>query len=493
MKFSFKNFINTDKDFPLLSIIIAGLYPLLYYYDKNYALINSKAQLFFFISVYIILPILIYYFLKLIITKVKALKFINAFLLTILTIAYFLILIVLTVYGFDILKMLIALAIAIVLGVVLKKYQKRIMVFQLLMVLLVLPKLIPDLYRDIVYDTDWMQQPDNIENVVFKIKPNVYVIQPDGYTNFSELKNDIYRFDNSEFENFLQENNFTLYNDFRSNYSSTLSSNSSMFAMKHHFYGNKTLGINLSQNRRNEIVGNNPVLDIFKRNGYKSFLMLQVPYLLSNRPQVDFDYCNISLDEVSYISRGFHLEKSLFQDTKNAILQHKESLNFFFIESMLPSHIATDSSVSSNDVDVERTKYLEKLKEANQWLTQLISFITENDEKALIVIASDHGGYVGLTAMDQNQTKQTDSKIIYSMFSSALAIRWPEQNVQAYNNELKSSVNLFRVLFSYLSDDESYLKKMQDDSSYLVIRKNAPFGVYQSINDKGNIVFQKLE
>ena len=62
------------------------------------------------------------------------------------------------------------------------------------------------------------------------------MIQPDGYVSFSELKKGYYNYDNTDFEQWLSHQGFSLHHNFRSNYYSTLSANSSLFAMKHHYY-----------------------------------------------------------------------------------------------------------------------------------------------------------------------------------------------------------------------------------------------------------------
>ncbi|WP_296314200.1 hypothetical protein [Winogradskyella sp. UBA3174] len=477
---------------PLLVVLASGLYPLLYYYDKNYAIINSKPQFLFFVFCYIILPIVFYCIILFVCISFKSLHKFKGLVLPICNSISFFLLIVITLYGFDTIKIIIALFLGLVLGKLLATHINKLVVFQFILACLVLPKLMPDLYRELVYSKEWAIQPDDIDVVKFKQKPNVYVIQPDGYTNFSDLSNSIYNFDNSAFETFLANEGFTAYRDYRSNYSSTLSSNSSMFNMKHHYYGNKTLGINPSHNSRDEIVSSNPALRVFKNNGYKTFLMLQVPYLLANRPAIDFDYCNISIDEVSYISRGFSLQKDLLKDTKTAITTNKTTHNFFFIESMLPSHIVTHYD-SSTTVEDERTLYLNRIKAANTWLKELVEFITKEDPNGLVIIAADHGGYVGLDFMKQNQTKQTDPLLVKSMFSSVLAIKWTNEKHEYFDKDLKTSVNLFRVLFSYLSDDKTYLKNQQEDKSYLIIRKGAPTGVYEFINENDETVFKDLE
>ncbi|WP_400077622.1 sulfatase-like hydrolase/transferase [Winogradskyella sp. R77965] len=385
--------------------------------------------------------------------------------------------------------MLIALVLGIIIGSILVNHVKKVIIVQLILICMVLPKLVPDLYREVMYSKDWMKQPDAIETTVFKKRPNVYVIQPDGYVNFSELTNKLYNFNNEIFENFLRENGFVFYPEYRSNYSSTLSSNSSLFGMKHHYYGNKVLGINPSHNTRDEIVGDNPVLRIFKNNDYKTLLMLQTPYLLVNRPKIHFDYCNISLNEVSYIERGFYLEKDLSKDVKTAIRENKSTSNFFFIESMLPSHIVTHNG-SGNTVEEEGKLYIERLQEANKWLTDLIDYISKEDRNGIILIVSDHGGYVGLSSMEQNQLKQTNRDIVYSMFSSALAIKWNSDKPE-FKNEIRSSVNLFRTVFAHLSEEQSYLNHLQEDKSYMIIRSGSPKGVYEYIDESGTTIFKK--
>src|SRR5690606_8842540 len=127
---------------------------------------------------------------------------------------------------------------------------------QLILAVIGLFSLVPVISKNLNYSKDWMQQPDNIENVVFNKKPNVYYIQPDGYANFSELGGGYYNFDNSEFETFLEQNSFKSYADFRSNYDATLASNSSIFMMKHHFYS-ASAGSGEVARARNIILGDN--------------------------------------------------------------------------------------------------------------------------------------------------------------------------------------------------------------------------------------------
>ena len=104
---------------------------------------------------------------------------------------------------------------------------------------------------------------------------------------------------------------------------------------------------------------------------------------------------------------------------------------------------------------------------------------------------ADHGGFVGMDATEESRTKQTDKDLVNSMFASALAIKWPKEK-QDVDIEFNSSVNLFRGLFSYLSENKEYLDHFQEDKSYNAIEKGAPRGIYELIDEKGNVTFDKL-
>jgi hypothetical protein len=259
-----------------------------------------------------------------------------------------------------------------------------------------------------------------------------------------------------------------------------------MFAMKHHYKGEQLFGA------REVIAGNNPVIETLKNNDYQTFLLIENPYLLLNRPTMGYDSCNFSMDEVPLFGFGaFQLQKKLIDPLEETIRNNREKRNFYFIEKIAPGHITTFKN-QAKSIQVERENYLEKVKVANQWLRNITQVIVKNDPNSLIVIAADHGGYVGLKYTKELFEKQTDKKLIYSGFSAALAIKWPNNSAQAYDDKLKTPVNLFRTLFAYLGDNQKLLESLQPDTSHSIIKKNAPNGVYEYIDDDGNVVFKKV-
>lgn len=486
------DFISSKKEFPVVAALASGLYPLFYYYDKNFSILNSWSQFLFYVLFYLLMPVVLIFGVYKILSKKHFLYKLKRYCIPVFNLVLFTFFVIISVQGFENKNSFFILLVPVLLGVLLRKHFNKIIVLQYLLASLVALKLLPDIYRHFTYSSQWMQQPDNIEAVVFKKKPNIYIIQPDGYANFSELKKSNYNYDNKAFESFLQDNDFKLYENFRSNYFSTLSSNSSMFSMKHHYY-NKPLkpGLEEVYSARDVIVGENPVISVFKKNNYKTFLLLEKSYLLLNRPKIAYDYSNLKTSDISFFSRGFDVLRDLNEDLESAIKNNTSTNNFFFLEKLKPGHIATRGN-ESKGAEHERKNYLKELEESNEWLKESVDIITKNDPNGLIVIIADHGGFVGLDYMHQCKQKQTDSDLINTVFSAALAIKWPS-NAPEYDDKLKTNVNLFRVLFSYLSEDEAYLDNLQEDSSYTIIEKGEPFGTYKVLDSKGNVVLEKVE
>ena len=142
--------------------------------------------------------------------------------------------------------------------------------------------------------------------------------------------------------------------------------------------------------------------------------------------------------------------------------------------------------------DFQRERYLNKLKEANSFLRKVINYIETTDPNSLIIISADHGGFVGMNTTLEARSKLTDRDLVYSIFTAQLAIKWPNNLAPNYDDKLKTPVNLFRVLFSYLSENEKYLDNLQNDKSFIQIESGAPFGVYEYINEEGEVTFNKI-
>jgi hypothetical protein len=482
MKFNIKEkfnfFLNNSKDYPILAGFSVGFYAFVFYFSNNFDLVNSWQQTLVFLLNFIIFPTVLVFGIFKIIQKSRFSSFAKQSI-------FIMMLVLLPIYLFGISNLLasykkIGLLVILLFCLIIFKIKnyKYFIVLVFLMTVLPIVKLGKIIYLNYTNSTEWKLQPDAILKTEFKKKPNIYYIQPDGYTNETNLKGSLYQFNNSEFDGWLNDQKFSLYDDYRSNYPSTLYSNSSCFFMKHHF-SNEFSKFNYA---RDYIVGRNPVLEIFKNNNYKTFFITEIPYLLMNRPSVYFDYCNYKLEELPYFKDGLSCFKEITNEIENQIVLDKETSNFFFIEKFNPGHI-NPSKIKGGSIEKERLEYLKSLQIANVWLKKTIKIIEKNDPNAIIIIGADHGGYVGFEYTSQAQNKITDRKLLNSIFGAKLAIKWNGVNHSEYDAQLKSSVNLFRILFSYLSEDKLLLNNLQPDASYNSYDASDFSKVYKAIED----------
>ncbi len=491
MRAKIQKFLNSSKAYPVLTIFAAGLYPLFYLYDRNFNLVNSWPQFLYLVFVFFIIPLIVYLVITLTFRKINGLGRFQPYVLSILNCVSFAFFIAWITQGIHKKKILLAVIIvAFFIGFLIYKHIKKIVVLQLLLSCYLLVKISFGLYYYLNYSYDWQDISDEIEAVKFTKTPNVYYLQPDGYLNFSEINRGYYNYDNSEMRSFFETNNFKLYDDFRSNYTSTLTSNSSMFSMKHHYY-NFNAEQSVTNNARKIIVGKNAVIDIFKNNGYKTHLILDHTYLILNRPNLKYDTCNIDYGDLPFLSNGFDEEENTLKDLSKILDNSVTYNNFYFVRQPSPGHINISKSTSFG-AEQEREIYLANLEKSNMWLKEITDLITAKDSNALIIISSDHGGYVGYDYTYQIKSKTTDADLIKSSFSSLLAIRWPNNDNPDYTSELKTSVNLFRVVFSYLSENNAYLSSLEADDSYSVITDGAATGIYKTMDAKGNAVFKSI-
>jgi hypothetical protein len=484
-----RKFIANSTVSPALAALAAGLYPILFYYTNNYTLINSWSHLAYFLTIFLGVPLVLFNIAARL-SKLKLFEKWQKYVLPFLNVFTFLFLLKVCLYaGFQKKISLGVLLVSLVVVWFLYRYFKKWVIVQLVLAVMGVFTLTPVVISQLSYSREWLQQPDDIEHAIFKKKPNIYFIQPDGYVNFSELNKGYYQLDNSEFESFLENNNFKNYPNFRNNYASTLSSNSATFMMKHHHY-NKGSNFSEGINAREIIISNNSVLKVLRNNNYKTHFITEKPYLLVNRPKMGYDMCNFDYKEISYLNTGFSDRRDIYKALKESVEQASDSSKFYFIEFFNPGHISNRKSVTLGK-DGEKEAWINSLQRANDTLKKLVTLIKEKDPNALIMIMADHGGYVGMDFAQETEIKTQDRDLIYSIFSSILSIHWPDSDAPEMDVNMNSAVNVFRVLISYLSENESYLEHLQDNSSYMVVNDGAPKGVYKYIDEQGNITFLK--
>lgn len=473
----------------ILAGLAAGLYPFLHYYTNNFNLADSWPQFLFLTSLCLVAPVVIAIALP-VLFRIRPVRRWSKYSLSVFNFVYFTGLLGLLIFHFRKVTFLLILAGVGLLGLVLYRYLSKIVILQYLLAIMSFVTLVPRLLFVSNYNYDWPALTETLDEVKLKSTPNIYFIQPDGYANFSALREPPYNHLDRGFEYWLNAKGFVHYDDFRSNYFTTLSSNSAVFAMKHHYYEIIHKSTAKTYNTQEVIVGDNVTLRLLKNNGYKNHLFTDNTFFLLNRKMRGFDYCNIPRSSLSYYKVGPRKDIDMVADFRKVMADQDDSPNFYFIEKTVPGHIE-NSKHNTRGKEVEREKYLESLEVANQWLQDIINTIFQHDEDPLIFIMADHGGYVGLDYLSELDERKLNELETHSVYTAIMSVRYPGDSIPA-DLTMRSGVNVFRNLFFHLSKDSLLLKSYQPDSSIIYTMENDFVEVYKCIDENGVYGYKKI-
>ena len=474
------------KHNPILIGALSGMFPAIYYCVKNFGLVNSSRHLLFFTFCFIALPIFIYVVVNIVLSQYKYHQ-LKQHWGPFFSFVYFFGSINFLNFGG---KLELLLYPCILLGGIVfsygfKAHFSKFLFFQFLLTVYALYKLGLGFFNYTNFSSEWKTQNDDIEQIKLIHRPNIYLFQPDGYVNFSEINKGYYKHDNSEFENYLTEKGFINFDGFRSNYFSTLTSNSSLFMMKHHHYFYKPEKGDLF-NYRKHIITENTVLSVLKNNNYQTHYIVENPYILANVPKLGFDSVNISYDEFGPLYQWGEPVHDVYADFMTTINQNASTPQFYFVEFYKPFHVSVTKN-GSKGKEKEREQWIDQLKEANNLLVNLVDSVLEKDPNALIIILGDHGGYVGFDYTKQIKNKTLNRDLIYSAFSAQLSILWPSEKLKQSSAEIKSTVNVFRHVFSNLAEDPKYIKHLEPNESWNIVLDKEEKGIYKYIDENGEI------
>tara|TARA_R100000935_G_scaffold1847_3_gene5584 strand:- start:45319 stop:46776 length:1458 start_codon:yes stop_codon:yes gene_type:complete len=480
------------KKYEVKVALAAGLYPFLHYYNGNFDMADSWLQLGFLVAICFVLPFMLMALSKPMF-RLGFLQKLEKYRMTGVNLVMFSGLIAMLIFLGNKKFIAVVLFCAALLSFLVYKYLKKIIVIQFLLAALSVITLVPKLWFMIQYNADWTQISSELQEVQLAQKPNIYVIQPDGYANFSHLSKPPYSYDNSAFESYLSNQGFINHPNYRSNYYSTLTSNAALFSMKHHYYQNTYPGNLKTMGAQEVVVGPyNNTLNILKNNGYTSHFITDNSYFLINGKQTAFDHCNIERKQVKIYDTGPVRGADIIPDFDAAMANLPQGANFVFIEKTLPSHVTHEKGYTTG-VAGERDAYLIRLEQANDWLTSLIEIINKYDPDPMIILVADHGGYVGLQYVQEVETRKINSVETISSFTSMLNIKWPEGYTPKHTN-IKSSVNMFRTIFAELANNDAILETKEPNTSYIPLYDSF-FGAhfYECIDEDYNVVFEKIE
>lgn len=490
MKDKIVKYLSSDRHLWWTVTILPGAYAIVYLYLKNYTIVNSWQQLLSFIACFIIIPSVLFLGLDLFFKKKYPAKRIQLYWSYLLI--NFSIIFSLSIYlGWRWKALVLFGVLTIIASIFIAKHYKKIVLLLSLMLVIAIGQLLFFILTTVVPGNDWIENAP-FESYTFKKKPNIYLIQPDGFVGKPAATNSIYQLDNSDFYDSLEHEGFQFNHDFRSNYSSTLASNSVLFTGQHHYLPTASSTTEL-MDARDIILGDNPVLRTLKKNGYQTNLILQHSYLMLNYPEVIYDTNNVKSTDLSPLLPNYYLDKDYQGDFEKqlSISIGSDQPQFYFIEILHPGHISY-SKDGEEAIESERIKYTEEVKNIIPKLTEITKLISSKDPEAIIILASDHGGFAGFTHTGQaysNVIKSNELK--QSVFSSLLSIKAPKE-FKSYQSNIKSTVAVFPTLFDYLVDKPVLDQHDIDHSSYLFLKSKEYLGLYKYFDSDGIPVSEKV-
>jgi len=146
-----------------------------------------------------------------------------------------------------------------------------------------------------------------------------------------------------------------------------------------------------------------------------------------------------------------------FSQDKNTIFSEVSvEPKFIYMHFTLPSHSQNSGVCRPNEIEL----YGERLAEANLVMRQDVELIIENDPKAIVIVAGDHGPYLtkNCTSTENDYEISEISRLdIQDRFGTFLAIRWPSSDFEEYD-DITVLQDLFPTIFAYIFEDSDLLE-----------------------------------
>lgn len=320
--------------------------------------------------------------------------------------------------------------------------------------------------------------------------PNIYLFTLDAYSREDQLKN--LGYDNSYFIKFLEESNFFVGKESRSNFLSTFLSMYTLWSMQYPNIEDGKIDINL-RTARDAILGKSIVTDLLRDLDYMHIRMGPNQAQLQDCSD-KIDLCLFKLNDVDGMAAGsgrniyfqillmtpmdyllnfinpYILDRNIFLKSNignayKAFIEKKHSFSepFLLEANVWQPHGPYILDENCNTIDYNLTKniwskeddsidkYLDETQCVNKQLIEFVNYINKYDSEAIIIISSDHG-HAFYTDF-QLPLEEWKKKSINGRSSILLAIKaGKECSGNAYKDI--SPVNIFRLVFACLNNSQ---------------------------------------
>ena len=318
------------------------------------------------------------------------------------------------------------------------------------------------------------------------LRPDIYLIIADEYAGKTQLE-DIFSFDNTDFENALTKRNFNIIKHPVSNYNRTVYSMASLFNMSYleNLKNNKVNNTDLSLSM--DLIEKSNVAAFLESNGYRIynysfFDFAGNPKLTKSAflPEKKAFITAQTFTERAWKDLWFHFAsklkiQSIFNHTlfynvkidsltRNVVLKKEEHPKFIYTHLVMPHFTyyfdsngkSTGYKYLTDEARMNKKDYIGYLVYTNKKILELIDFISTNSRQPpVIILMSDHGFH------QFKPDERVDNKY---HFMNLNAVLFPEKNYGEFYDGI-SNVNQFRVVFNSLFGQQLLLLK--DSTSFV--------------------------
>jgi len=294
--------------------------------------------------------------------------------------------------------------------------------------------------------------------------PSIYLLVYDAYVaNETMLAHGI---DNLDQEQYLEGLDFIIYPHTYSVGSTSITSMSRVLNSSMSYYGNK----------RRAVSGDGIVQNLLKKFGYKTYGVFSTDYFFRGViPSYDYsvprydgsflDYGSsvsllikaISMGEMRFDIAFDEIPPEEYIEEKKIILSPvTEEPRFVYMHSKFPGHSQFSGVCRPNEIEL----YGKRLAWANLVMRQDIEMIMENDPKAIVIVAGDHGPSLTKNCTitrDEYDISEINRLDIQDRNGTFLAIKWPSLDFEEYD-DITVLQDLFPTIFAYIFEDQGLLE-----------------------------------
>jgi hypothetical protein len=296
------------------------------------------------------------------------------------------------------------------------------------------------------------------------ITPGIYLLVYDAYvTNETMLA---YGIDNRDQEQYLKGLDFKMYPHTYSVGSTSIETMSRVLNSSMSYYGNQ----------RRAVSGDGIVQNLLERYGYKIYGVFSSDYFFRGViPSYDYSVPRYDGSFLDYGSSVSLLIKAIFmgemrfdinfdeippeeyiEEKKIILSEVTEEPRFVYMHSKFPGHSQFSGVCRPNEIEL----YGKRLAWANLVMRQDIEMIMENDPKAIVIVAGDHGPSLTKNCTitrDEYDISEINRLDIQDRNGTFLAIKWPSLDFEEYD-DITVLQDLFPTIFAYIFEDQGLLE-----------------------------------